>query len=276
LTRRAYIEYLKLKHHAQTKADDPSWYFDLGQYYHDLGGYEYLHVAWARGLRHLRRGAKFLEKHLAQEDSDRKAQAIESLSQNLGRIGELFSRAARLCRASDRLDTVKKAELHSRRALTSLKRNETLLLDLVQANPKNIEYARKLGVAYERLATVYADASNQAFVRRSFFLAFRYKYQAYDKQSDHNGFAMRKLFIVIVNYYLKLGQLAKAQLYLRRALSSVQKRAGLPVTEGVNQYYFEQYHKLYALAAEHLNPDYAGVAARLHANLKERGLAAEY
>ncbi len=274
--KRAYLEYLKLKYYARTKASDPLWCLDLGKYYHDLGGYEYLHVDWGKGLRNLVHGVRFFKKHLALDGAIGQSTTMELLSQSYGRIGEMFSRAARNYRVSDAPGATEKSAVRNRKAIANLLQSEALLLNLVRSDAGNLEYSRKLGVVYERLANAYRDSDDFGEVRKCFFQAFRHKYKSYDKRNDSNGFTMRKLFIVIAGYYLELGRKAKASLYLRRAIASVPKRDGLPITNGANQYYVEQYHKLYALAERHLDPGYSMIVEQLRSRMKARGLSAEY
>jgi hypothetical protein len=194
--KKAYIVLLQLQYLLEKDIDiEDEQRLQIALFYHKLGGYEYLHVSWKKGLKSLLIAVKLLESYISRNNSNIKAK--ETLSQTYGRIGEMMTRYATRCSS---ISNVKKLQKISK-SIFFHKKSELLNLELLENESSNIELNRKLGVVYERFATAYSVIDDEKNIRKYFALAIKYKYRSYNRESDFNGFTMRKLFLVIAKRY---------------------------------------------------------------------------
>lgn len=100
--------------------------------------------------------------------------------------------------------------------------------------------------------------------------------KSYDRSIDTNGFAVRKILIVIASYYIECGVKKKIKLYVHKLLKSIFDDKVQSAIQKKNQYEIEQYAKIYKLASEYINKDYDINVQNITVHLKERGLCAEY
>ena len=276
--KKAYKEYVKIKHFNKHDFGNVQMFEKMGEFYHKLGGYEYLHVDWKKGLKNLLLSIKLLSYNQPISNSTK-----EILSQSYGRIGEMFTRVAQKYKIDDSKKNSVKIERKIHKALEVLSENEKLNCELFQHEKNNIEYNRKLGVVYERFANAYRVIESNFLsqkeninTRKYFFLAIKFKFKSYNRNNDTNGFSMRKIFIVIANYYLEYGMQNKAILYIKKLLGSLSDDKIKSAIQKNNQYEIEQYSKIYKLAAQYINTEYDLDYIYVSKYLKKRGLSAEY
>jgi hypothetical protein len=270
--KKAYLELLKIKWIIEQTDIIDIKSLDTALFFHKLGGYEYLHLNWAKALKSLKTAVKLLQHYIETNHTVEKKTAQETLSQTYGRIGEMFSRYATQCTRLSYTDKLKKVT----RSISYHQKSEAITLALLNEDSLNIELNRKLGVVYERFATAYSVIDDNANIRKYFAKAFFYKNKSYNRTTDFNGFAMRKLSLVITNYYLKHKKVQKAKLYIKVSLKSLTPSAIDDAISQKNQYYLEQYMKLYTLASLHINTDYKKEIQKIELHLKERGIKSEY
>ncbi len=238
-----------------------------GDFYYKIGGYKYLHISYAKGLKELLLSVKYFKK-IDKDKSELYLDSQATLSYAYGRIGELLQRSTNDI-------SLKKKETRLTKALFYHTKSLEIIETLNQKFPTNMTYFIKTAVVYERIGQTHRSMNNVKEALVNLKKALTIKKEHYI--ATNKSFGYRKILIVISDFYRENDMEKESNEAILDAVKLTNETEMENYIKNHDQYQLESYIKIYKrYCIISKNNKYNEYLKQLLEVSKSRGLTMEY